>query len=86
VLLLRSHRASSLQKAISKIVRVRDTTLHANYEQAAHQAGCDVKTYFLTQYTPEIDRMGRLFLALLSAVDQRTGIVHSPPTIEVPIP
>jgi hypothetical protein len=78
--------STNVQKAIDKIVRVRDTTLHADYEKAASQAGCDVRTYFQTQYTPEIDRMGGLFLAVLNVVDQRTGEIVAPPTIEVPLP
>jgi hypothetical protein len=35
--------SADVKKAINKIVRVRDTTLHANYEQAAAQARLSVE-------------------------------------------
>jgi hypothetical protein len=79
-------RTTNLQKAVNKIAKVRDTTLHANYEQAAAQAGMDVPNYFKTQYTPEIDRIGGLFLGLLENVHHISGSMVIVPTLEVPIP
>jgi Ni,Fe-hydrogenase maturation factor len=78
--------STDIKKAINKIVRVRDTTLHANYEQAANQAGLSVEQYFKTQYTSEIDLVGRILDALLGVVDLDTGAVREALKIEVPLP
>lgn len=59
---------------IEKITSVRNTLVHANFEQAARQAGGrDVARYFGEQYAGEIERMYQVCLDFLTQVRERDG-------------
>ncbi len=59
---------------IRRVVAVRNTLLHGNYEQAARQAGCaTVAEYFKTQFAPEVERMYEVVGKLFEQIDPGTG-------------
>jgi hypothetical protein len=60
---------------INRIVKVRNTLLHGNYEQAASQAGCkSVEEYFKTKFASEIERLVEIFDYVVRQIDTETGI------------
>lgn len=57
-----------------QVTGVRNTLLHANYEQAAREAGCaDVATYFKTTFAAEVEALYELVDNLVGQIDPDTG-------------
>lgn len=49
------------EDGIRRVIQVRNTVLHGNYEQVARHAGCaTVADYFKTQFAPEVEVMLRV--------------------------
>ena len=62
------------QDGLKKIVDLRNTIIHANYEQAAKQAGCNsMEQYFKTAYASEIEAMFKIVDHLFKQIDLETG-------------
>lgn len=62
------------KKAIALITAVRNTLLHANYEQAADGAKqASVGEYFASQYAGEVEGLYELTNQLFLQIDARTG-------------
>jgi hypothetical protein len=62
------------QDGIKKVCAVRNTLLHGNYAQAAHEAGkSSVAEYFGTVFASEIEVMYQLVDALMKQIDVNTG-------------
>jgi hypothetical protein len=60
---------------IKRVVLVRNTLLHGNYEQAAHTAGCtDVPHYFKTIFASETERMFDILNHVMKQIDSATGL------------
>ena len=67
------------QEGIKKIVGVRNTMLHGNYEQAAREAGCSkVPEYFKTQFAGEVERLYLITNEVFTQIDPETGKPRSP--------
>lgn len=61
-------------EGIRAIVRVRNTLLHGNYEQAAREAGCaDRNEYFKTKFASHTETMFRLLDHFMEQIDPETG-------------
>jgi hypothetical protein len=59
---------------IRRLHRVRNTLLHANYAQAAREAGAEsVGDYFRTQFAAEIEAMYRATDFIVAQIDPATG-------------
>jgi hypothetical protein len=67
--------AKDRKDAIRRIKNVRNTILHANFEQAAKEAGCkNVGDYFRSsQFAGEVETLFKLLENLLNQVDPETG-------------
>ena len=62
------------EDGIQRICRVRNTLLHANYAQAAAQAGCtSVREYFQKQFASEIDALYTITDFVVRQIDPDTG-------------
>ena len=62
------------QEGIQRIRRVRNTLLHANYAQAAAQAGCSsVREYFQKQFASEIEALYIITDFVVRQIDPATG-------------
>jgi hypothetical protein len=62
------------EDGIRRIKNVRNTILHANYEQAARDAGCaNAGEYFRTTFAAEVDLMHQIADHILKQVDPETG-------------
>lgn len=62
------------QEGIKKIVAVRNTLLHANYEQAARGAGCaSPGEYFQRQFASEVESMFKVADDIVNQIDPETG-------------
>lgn len=63
------------QDGVRKLKNVRNTILHANFEQAARQAGCASSAeYFQTQFAGEVETLAKISNALLEQIDPSTGL------------
>ena len=61
-------------EGIKKICRVRNTLLHANYEQAAQQTECgSAREYLKEVYAAEVESMTGILDAMMQQVDVSTG-------------
>jgi hypothetical protein len=60
---------------IRRMKNVRNTILHANFEQAAKEAGCkDVRDYFRSsQFAGEVETLFKLLENFLDQIDPETG-------------
>jgi hypothetical protein len=66
--------AADNQKAIRTLVGVRNTLLHANYEQAAAGAKqASVEAYFKSQYASEVEALHQITDHLMAQIDADTG-------------
>jgi|SRR6266850_5225738 len=62
------------QEGIQRVCRVRNTLLHANYAQAAAQAGCaTVREYFQKQFASEIEALYNITDFVVRQIDPATG-------------
>lgn len=60
--------------AVKRICAVRNTLLHGNYEQAAHESGCaSVGEYFKTQFAAEVERLYEITNFIVNQIDPVTG-------------
>ena len=68
------------QEGIQRICRVRNTLLHANYAQAAAQAGCSsVREYFQKQFASEIEALYNITDFVVRQIDPATGKPRADP-------
>lgn len=59
---------------VAQINKVRRTLAHANYEQAAREAGCaDVRQYFQDEYLGEIEMLYKILDDFVKQIDPETG-------------
>jgi hypothetical protein len=62
------------KEGITRICNVRNTLLHANYAQAAAQAGCSsVGDYFKKQFASEIEALFEITDFVVRQIDPNTG-------------
>lgn len=62
------------EDAITRITAVRNTILHANFEQAAKQANCaDVAEYFKKQFAGEVEHLFHIVDGMFRQIDPATG-------------
>jgi hypothetical protein len=56
------------------VTNLRNALLHANYEQAAQQAGCaDVRDYFRNRYARDLETLYAILDNMMSQLDPATG-------------
>jgi hypothetical protein len=61
---------------VKKMIEVRNSILHGNYEQAAENAGCkDVNQYFKTMYASEIEGMYQICQFMRKQFAERGAMV-----------
>jgi hypothetical protein len=61
--------------AIKRVSQVRNTIQHANYEQAAQEAGlAHYRDWFRDQFASEIESLFRLLWRLIKQIDPTTGL------------
>jgi len=59
---------------VHKVSNVRNALMHANFAQAAREAGCATEDeYFQTQYASEVEAMTRITNGLVKQIDPETG-------------
>ena len=62
------------QDGIRRMKNVRNTLLHGNYEQAAHQTGCkSVQEYFNVRFASEVETLTHVLENLMRQIDPATG-------------
>jgi hypothetical protein len=62
------------QHLVTLVKDVRNALLHANFEQAAKQAGAaDVREYFRKHYASEIETLYKILNNMMSQIDPATG-------------
>src|ERR1700690_1280080 len=62
------------QDGIKKICKVRNTLLHANYAQAAREAGrSSVRDFFATTFASEVEAMFKVTDYIMKQIDPETG-------------
>jgi hypothetical protein len=62
------------QDGIEKVCTVRNTLQHANFAEAAQQAGkASVEEYFATVFASEIEALFKILCHLMEQIDVRTG-------------
>jgi len=67
------------EDGIRRVVNVRNTLLHGNYETAAQAEGCaTVAEYFKTKFASETERMFEILDHLMKQIDPHSGLPLAP--------
>jgi hypothetical protein len=65
------------EDGIRKVVNIRNTLLHGNYEQAAQEAGCSgIEEYFRNQFAAETEGMYKIVDHIFRQIDSATGLPY----------